>query len=43
MQAGTGGGAMEQQWLSVFGDPRLMEIAVCLAVIGVLRWISLRQ
>jgi hypothetical protein len=27
--------------LSLLGDPHLLGIAVCLGVIGVLRWISL--
>jgi hypothetical protein len=34
---------MEQQMLSMFGDPRLIEIALCLAAIAVLRWVSLRD
>jgi hypothetical protein len=34
---------MEQQIISMFGDPRLIEIGLCLAVIGVLRWISVGE
>lgn len=28
---------------SVFADPRLIEIALCLVVIGLLRWIQLMR
>jgi hypothetical protein len=37
------GETMEQQMLSLFADPRLLEIALCLGVIGVLRWIELMK
>jgi hypothetical protein len=32
---------MEQQVFSLLTDPRLLEIALCVGVIGLLRWISL--
>jgi hypothetical protein len=31
---------MDQQLLSLLSDPRLLEIALCLGVIGLLRWIN---
>jgi hypothetical protein len=31
---------MELQLLSLFGDPRVLEIVLCVAVIWMLRWIS---
>jgi hypothetical protein len=35
--------AMEQGLLSLFADPRLSEIAICVGVIWVLRWIDLMK
>lgn len=32
---------MELQLFSLLSDPRVLEIAVCLGVIGLLRWINL--
>jgi hypothetical protein len=34
---------MEQELLSLFSDPRLTEIALCLGVIWVLHWIDLMK
>jgi hypothetical protein len=34
---------MEQELLSLFADPRLSEIALCLGAIWVLRWIDLMK
>jgi len=31
---------MDLQLLSAFSDPRLIEMALCLVVIGALRWIN---
>jgi len=34
---------MEASLLALMGDPRLIEMGLCLAVIGVLRWIDLMR
>jgi hypothetical protein len=31
---------MEQPFLSLIGDPKLIEIALCLGLIGALRWLA---
>ena len=33
---------MESQFFAVLGDPRLVEIAACLIVVGILGWILSR-
>jgi hypothetical protein len=34
---------MNDQWLSLAADPRLIEIALCIGVIAILQWIELIQ
>ncbi len=34
---------MNEQLLSLAAEPRLIEIALCLGVIGILRWIQLMK